>query len=621
MNLRSGFTMGEWTVFPLEGRLIRPGEERRVQPKSMEVLLRLAEADGQVVERDDLLRAVWAERAVSDEPLTRCIGELRRALGDKRNDPDYILTIPKRGYRLLAAVGTPRSGAKARRRITPAVILAVLAIAVAAGLAGRWLWPDSTDTAVVPAIAERSDRSIVVLPFVDMSPGGDQEYLSDGISEELLNLLARIPGLRVISRTSAFSFKHANVDVRDIAARLDVAYVLEGSVRTSGRRIRITTQLIDASSDTHLWSATYDRELEDIFAIQDEIAAAVVDKLEMTLFSDAPQARTTDPEAYALFLQGRYLHEHTGGDSFQRAFDYYEAALDVDPAYVPAWVWLAALYDDTVNSAGLPRDEVGRRARDAIGKALAIDPDDALALGMSGILADAWDNDPGTAGARMQRALTIDPGNPVLLRWAAIVLNALGRHEEAARVAEYLVARDPIGSISRVNLAATYILAGRYADAVRVCRIDVELQSDAGPCLSRMIIAHLQLGDGDAARALLDRVEGSRVDTRLAPMTFHALGRSADYEAAMARLQAAYDSGDPGLAYWIGRTYAFTGEDGRAFEWLDRAVELGVADLSPRASYFRSLWNDPRWTALLEKAGRSEAVLDAVALEVALPAT
>ncbi|KPK58033.1 MAG: hypothetical protein AMJ59_16815, partial [Gammaproteobacteria bacterium SG8_31] len=180
------------------------------------------------------------------------------------------------------------------------------------------------------------DRSIAVLPFADMSPDKDQEYLSDGLSEELLNLLAKVPELRVASRTSAFSFKGKDVKIADVAAELNVAHVLEGSVRKAGNRVRITAQLIDAGTDVHLWSETWDRTLDDVFAIQDEIAANVVDELRVTLLGEAPTIEETDPEAYNLFLQARHLGRQGSGESMLRAVDLLKQVLAMDPDYVPA---------------------------------------------------------------------------------------------------------------------------------------------------------------------------------------------------------------------------------------------------------------------------------------------
>jgi len=638
MSLRSGFVLGKWTVYPLEGRLVANEETRRVQPKSMDVLLCLAEAGGEVVERDELLRRIWGDRAISDEPLTRCIGELRRALGDTRSESEYILTIPKRGYRLLqSAVSTSAAGhavdeadqppltlaQKARRLGTLKKLAAGLGLLVLAALVQIGIEKLLDQPAVVdePGLVapESIARSIAVLPFVDMSAAKNQEYMSDGIAEELLNLLAKIRELRVISRSSAFSFKGRSVDIRTIAEQFNVGYVLEGSVRKSGDNIRITAQLVDARTDTHVWSETYDRELNDIFAIQDEIAQAVVSKLEVTLLGDAPKSRPTDPEAYSLFLQARYLHEQPAGDSFQRAFEYYNAALEIDEKYVPAWVWLAALYDDTVNSLGLPYDEVGRLARDAIQRALEIDPDDPLALGMSGVLIQAWDHDLAGAAAQMQKAIERDPSNPILLRWAAIVLNSLGRYEEANRVNEYLFARDPVGGIAKINLASTYLSAGRYEDAIRLCEIQVALSSERGPCGSRLILAYLYFGDTNAALGQLEQTSGSRVYTRLAPMVFHGLGQQANFEKALADLFQAYEDGDKGLAYWIAHTYSFVGDTDAMFLWFERALDEGVLGLPPGAAFFAKFENDPRWENLMKELGNSPDVLRAIHLDVRIP--
>ena len=616
MNLRGGFVLGNWTVLPLESRLVSEAESRAVRPKTMDVLLCLAEAGGDVVEREDLLQTVWGERAVSDEPLTRCIGELRRALGDTRSDPMYILTIPKRGYRLLEAAGPLPQPPRKLSWSKPTFVLALLVFVVLAGMVVERILDRAPSEEVEQAAPVNVQHSSAVLPFVDMSAEQDQQYMGDGVAEELLNLLTRIPGLRVISRSSTFSLKGGPIDIREAARRFDVSYVLEGSVRRSANRIRVTVQLIDGSTDTHLWSETYDRELRDIFDIQDEIARSVVARLQLTILGDAPTSRPTDPEAYSLFLQGRYLHEQPAGDSMQRAFEFYKAALEIDPDYVPAWIWLAALYDDTRNSSGLPREEVGRLARAAIERALAIDSDDPLALGMSAVLAIDWDGDLSRAASQMQRAVDMDPGNPILLRWLAIVLTGLGQHAAAVRVNEYLFERDPVGNIAKINLAATYLNAGRYADATRICRIEVALTDASSPCGSRLILAYLHSGDANSARVLLERTSPSRVYTRLAPIVFYALGQSSEFEHALAELSRAYEAGDPGLAYWIAYTWGYVGNADAMFEWLEMARRDDALEMAPGKHAFARYMNDPRWAQLMQKIGRSPAELDALALTV-----
>jgi TolB-like protein/DNA-binding winged helix-turn-helix (wHTH) protein len=634
MELRGGFKLGDWTVLPLEGRLSRDAESRSVRPKAMDVLLVLAEAGGDVVERDDLLRQVWGERAVSDEPLTRCIGELRGAFGDSRSDPAFILTIPKRGYRLLetpeplvneepvAAEPAPLAEAPVAPRKSdggrkPVMVLAVLVVVAIAGMTIQSVLdrrPGEEAPQVAPAAME---RSIAVLPFADMSAEQDQEYMGDGVAEEVLNLLTRIPELRVISRSSTFSLKGSSIDVREVAQRFNVSYLLEGSVRRAEDRVRVTVQLIDGRTEAHVWSETYDRELQDIFDIQDEIAQAVVSRLQLTILGDAPTSRPTDPEAYALFLQARYLSGQPAGDAMQRSIDYYKAALEIDPDYVPAWVWLAATYDDTVNSLDIPRDEVVRLAQEAIRTALEIDPDDPLALGMSAVLTSAWDDDLASAAAQMQRAVDADPGNPILLRWTAIVLTDMGRHDDAVRVAEYLFDRDPVGNISKINLASIYLNAGRYADAASLCEIEVALTDVTSPCGSRLIQAYLHTEEPESARALLEQRKPGRVYTRLAPVVFHALGDQAEFEQALADLQDAYEAGDSGLAYWIAYAWAYAGDADAMFAWLEEAWQDGALSLAPGEAIFDRYMGDPRWVQLMERMGKSPE--DLAAIQFAVP--
>jgi TolB-like protein/DNA-binding winged helix-turn-helix (wHTH) protein len=305
-ELSQGFRFGGFTAEPLKGSLAGDdGQSRHLAPKAMDVLVRLAEAAPKPVTRDDLITAVWGERYVSDEVLTHAIKELRHALDDSPTKPQYIQTIPKRGYRLLKKarpIDDPppaREGRKRRYRfIAASLVLVVLAcVWFAVNLARNaeptipripWMLGGTApgpDEVTVSGITVNPVPRIAVLPFADLSPDGDQEYFADGISEEILNLLAQIESLKVIARHSAFSFKGQNVDIPTIAAKLDVSYVLEGSVRRSGDLVRITAQLIDATDSSHLWSEAYDRDYsaENLIEIQCEVASAITGQLRMTL--------------------------------------------------------------------------------------------------------------------------------------------------------------------------------------------------------------------------------------------------------------------------------------------------------------------------------------------------
>ena len=373
---------------------------------------------------------------------------------------------------------TPQTGKKLDR-----VIMVVLAISVGFFAIDKFVLDPqrdaerlevATDEAVEKAFAEAEaalpERSIAVLPFVDLSPEGDQEYFSDGIAEELLNLLARIPELRVISRSSAFTFKGKDVDAPNIARQLRVRHILGGSVRKSGNQLRITAQLIDAHTDTHLWSETYDRALDNIFDIQDEISAAVVAKLKISLLGEAPAAYETDSKAYALFLQAGHLRRQNTADSLEKAVVFYQEALAIDPDYPPAWNDLAAVYSNQGYDGVLPFNEAYRLANKAANRALAIDPEYALAHARLGSLAMAYDGDLAAAAGHYERALALESNNISIIANASGLAFYLGRIDDAVALDEYVAVRDPVNPVAHGNLGNKYLDAGRLNEAISAFR-------------------------------------------------------------------------------------------------------------------------------------------------------
>ena len=312
-DLRQGFRLGPWSIEPLRGAVTGPnGEAEHLEPKVMDVFVCLAERANQLVTRDELFEAVWHGQPVSDERLTHVIAELRRAINDDRGDPKYIETIPKRGYRLIGEVRPTESG-EVDNNLTRSesithftgrnlgLITLVLVILVLAYTAF-----DKFVIGPAPEAALIADKSIAVLPFVNMSDDPGNEYFSDGLSEEIINLLTQVSDLKVIGRTSSFAFKGKNEDLRVIGQMLGVKTVLEGSVRKEGDRVRVAVQLIDTSDGSHIWSDTYDRTLTDIFAVQEDVASAVIGALEIHVGSAPHRGRPTDNwEAYSLFLKAR----------------------------------------------------------------------------------------------------------------------------------------------------------------------------------------------------------------------------------------------------------------------------------------------------------------------------
>jgi len=461
------------------------------------------------------------------------------------------------------------------------------------------------------------DKSIAVLPFVNMSSDTEQEYFSDGLSEELLNLLAKVPELRVTSRSSAFSFKGKDFLIADVGRELNVSNVLEGSVRKSGNMVRITAQLIKVDGDVHLWSETYDRTLDNIFDIQDEIASEVVTKLKITLLGHTPDARKTDPEAYSLYLQGRHLRRQTVEGSYGKAQALLQEALAIDPDYAEAWVELASTYTNQANLGVRPYDEAFMLAREAINKALMVYPGYAQAHANLGYIARSYDNDLAAAAYQLQLALQLEPTNTDIIRSAASLIMSLGRLDEAILLSEFVVARDPVSPRSHSNLALYYTYAGLWDKAIASSRTLLELSPGYSAGHYQIGVSLLFKGEPQAALEAMQK-ERSIWGMIGLPLAYHALGRKDESDAALAALIEKYEKGAP---YNIAYILAYRNEVDQAFEWLDKAVkykDTGLTDIS-NEHLFSNLHDDPRWLSFLERIGFAPAQIANIEFKVTLP--
>ncbi len=454
------------------------------------------------------------------------------------------------------------------------------------------------------------DRSIAVLPFVNMSSDREQEYFSDGLSEELLNLLAKIPELRVAARTSSFSFKEKNLEIPEIASRLKVAHVLEGSVRKSGNQIRITAQLIQADNGFHLWSETYDRELDNVFEIQDEIAAAVVDALKITLLGEAPRVRETDPRAYQLFLQGQFLRRQVTDESLLRSVDLFEQALKIDPGYPPAWaelaysrIWMAGTGNQiTISDANQLADQ-------EIEKAIKLDPEYGFAYFVRGVskIFNKFDFKGGAED--YQRALQLDPGNSFLIAATGTAARVIGRFDESIRQYQSALVLDPVMPEILSFLGWAQYCAGHLPDARANLNKTISLSpSYAG---GHYRLGRVLLGMGKPAEALAHvKSESSNIYrlTGLA-MAHHSLGNHEQSQQALEELIAGYADG---AAFQVAEVYAIRSETDLAFEWLDVALknrDSGLASILGDPA-FLTLQSDPRWQAFLNKLSLLEFWLE-----------
>ena len=474
------------------------------------------------------------------------------------------------------------------------------------------------------------DKSIAVLPFDDMSAEGDQEYMSDGIAEELLNLLARVPGLRVISRSTAFAFKGQNLEVPEIANRLSVGYILEGSVRKSANRIRITAQLIEARSDTHIWSETYDRDLEDIFAIQDEVAGAVVNELKIKLLGDAPKVRQTNPQAYELYLQAKFLSQWVATEASNlKSVELAKQALEIDPGYVPAWNILSIAYNNTAVyryfSDYESHVELLAKSREALRRAYELEPEDPTVLANMAFQEIRYrrDSDPDAYSAAfyLRRALELDPGNWLALDIAAKLLAFMGRFEEAVVVQEYLVWLEPLNIVFRRNMISIYEDAGRFQEALDLIQTQLEASPDDQALMEQAVYFKMVTGDAQDAIADADMLEDPVIQWAARATAYHFLGRAAESKAALAKLAELSESvpyGEDVLA----QVYTMVGDVDAAFECLNGMVDDGT--IRQRMHYnepnFLALHDDPRWAQLMERLGISKDQYADIDFEVVLPA-
>ena len=611
----SAMQIGEWIVHPALDCISRGTETRKLEPRAMRLLLCLADSAGAVVSVDRLLADVWADVVVGSASVYQAVSQLRKILGDVDPNPTYIATVPRKGYRLIASVQramgpapTPQAPVMLRSTTTPQRVWAAagafvaLALAMAYFLGDKaWLSKHITGKEMPAAAVVVSDKSIAVLPFADMSEKKDQEYFSDGLAEELIDQLGKTPGLKVIARTSSFSFKGKSDDIPTIASKLKVANVLEGSVRRSGNHLRISTQLIRADSGQPLWSEAFDREFKDVFTIQDEIAAAVVPALKVQLNggSTAPRGHgTTDPEAYNAYLLGRQLHMQGTVPTWRQAIEAYQKAIGLDPYYADAYADLAVseyyLADQTGDHA------LGKLAEQAAQKAIDLDPRLATGYSVRGNLRYLYRYDWVGAESDLKQALTLEPTNSRVLSRYGNLLSYVGRTEEATAMLRKAIEQDPLQSNNWQELGIALSESGDHAGAYDAFHHALAIRPEDN--FSKFHLARLQLVDGKVQESLATFQSNSDEEFRGAgvAMAEHTLGDAKASQQALEKLIAA-GAGD--AAYQIAEVYAWRGEKDKAFEWLERAYRQqdgGLADLKSDLQ-FASLRSDPRYAAMLRK--------------------
>jgi TolB-like protein/DNA-binding winged helix-turn-helix (wHTH) protein/Flp pilus assembly protein TadD len=612
--------------------LWRDGDRVPLAPKGFDVLAYLVEHVGQVMTQDEMLEALWPETYVNPEVLRKYIQEIRKALGDRPDNPEFIETLPKRGYRFVAPVTdesgvepqesptslapveqaseetveaelTPLAGetSSGERRLWKLAIILLLAV-VAAVAIGAY----SRTARSVANVSSPDNTSIAVLPFADMSPAKDQEYFSDGLAEQLINDLAKVEGLRVVGRSSAFQFEGKNEDLRSVGRKLGVANILEGSVRKEGSRVRITVALTKVDDGFQLWTETYDREINHIFAAQDEIARAVTGALQVKLLSPSspelsPGSRSINPEAYQAYLQGQYFIAR-GQDErdLDRALSYADQAIKLDAKFASAWAQRSQVLETMARIGRSENAEGYRHARESAEKAIAFDPSLAtgyLAMAMVQMNHD-WDWDG--ADTSLKRAGLLEPGSAEVLRNRAYLARELGRVDEAIQLYEQAIGLDPLKANFYLALGYELYVGARYGETQAV----LQRAQDLNPQLSSLHLTRGQilLSEGRQQEALAEMANDSGEWQKLSgeSLAYYALGRREESDGALQRLIATRQND---CAYQIAEVYAYRGEADKAFEWLDRAYrqrDPGTPELKSDP-LMRSLRQDRRYTELLKK--------------------
>ena len=495
-------------------------------------------------------------------------------------------TLPKKSKRYLR---------RRRLAVVSGQVLLGVAIAAALGVAfwmargGRYTHGEDT-------------ASIAVLPFADLSPQKDQEYLSDGLAEELLNGLATTPGLRVAGRTSSFQFKGKAEDCRMIGQKLNVATLLEGSVRKQGNRGKISVQLIKASDGFELWSQIFDREMNDIFALEEEIARAVTGALKVKLLAGKtlPTARSTNLEAYNAYLQGRFFYGRHNKEALEKSSGYFEQAIKLDSGYAPAWAGLAESKAVEAGAAYVPVEEGYRKARAAAEQALRLDGTLGEAHAAMGRIQMFHDWDWAGADYSYRRALELAPGNANVIRGAGSLARYLGRLDEALDRYRQATQIDPLSSDAYGSFGLALHFANRQNEATTAVRTALELAPE-------MAIAHALLGQVYLAQvrkqeALAEAEKEKDPAYRLCvlALVYHSLDRRRESDAALAELTDKFQ-GDS--TYQIAEVFAYRGEIDKALDWLEKSYQLhdpGLTDVKVDP-LLRSVKSHPRYTALLQR--------------------
>jgi len=600
----SRLVFGGFAVDVDAGELLKQGTRVRLQDRPFQLLVALLERPGKVVTREQLRERLWPDGTFVDfdHNLSSALNKLRTALGDSAQQPRYIETVGRRGYRFIYPISASSSGSQIpdadeprSRRLVPVLLsLGLLVAAVAILLAvGRGSPSPAADRATV--------RSLAVLPLRNLSSDADQEYFSEGLTDELIARLAAVEGLRVISRTSAMRYKGSRKPLPVIANELNVDAVLEGSVLRADGKVRITVQLIDGATDRHVWARSYERDHRDILDLQNEVARDIVESIRMKMAAGAAGARPVNPEAHQAYLLARYRWYTRRDTELLRALADFQRAISLDPGYALAYAGLADVYLVLPLLTPTTQEEAYPKAKQAAEQALALDPALAEAHNSSAYLKMYLSWDFAAAEQGFRRAIELKPGYATAHQWYSEMLAFLGRHTEAIAEIRKALELDPLSAVMHHQAGQTYQQARQYDQAIVEYQNAVALLPEFVAPKMFMSFAFRRSGRlTDAAKAMNAAFPHDEQWTS----ELATAARQADLDAYLRKEQEiAGRLARP--AYYFGLYEAALGGDAEAFRWLDEAYKrrdetLLYLKVDPEWDRLRS---DPRFKAFVQKVG------------------
>jgi TolB-like protein/DNA-binding winged helix-turn-helix (wHTH) protein/Flp pilus assembly protein TadD len=640
------YRFGNFRIDVAKRRLLRAdGEHVPLTPRVFETLLYLVEHSGGVVEREQLMDAVWPDAVVEENNITQNISTVRRVLGEAPGSHQFIVTVPGRGYRFVADVTTaedkvesvrpvvaPNVDAKTTATLEPQPSpwprggwrLALLIAAAAALLVAVFVWRTRQQTTPASIVATHpqvaiAEKGVAVLPFANLSADPENAYFADGIKDEILARLSKVAALKVISRTSTEKYKNAPENLREIALQLGVAHVLEGSVQKSGDTVRVTVQLIHAPTDTHLWAETYDRKLTDMFQVETEVAQRIANALQATLSgpeTKAVSARpTTNVEAHEAYLKGRYFWNKRTVEGYKQAGDYFSRAVELDASYATAWVGLSDALLFLAGERGPDHAEMQERGNAALDNALALDESLGEAHASVGLRAMNFEWDWARAEQEFKRAIELNPNYATAHQWYGEFFADMGRPDEAIFQIKRARELDPLSVIINSDVGKVYMLTRHYDDAVEQFKRTLELDPNFAQAHGLLALTYSLQGLHDKALNQIRQIKNLENDPMAIAWLGYIHGASGNRLEQEKTLNQLRELGTRThvSALWAAVIHVGSGDNDAAFDCFEKVLQersVGGALVLKANPTFDRLRSDPRFPDLLRRVNLAPKISD-----------